>query len=299
MGLHPDLNPSATPEELTKMFDLWTRYKLSRKRRNDALRSLVASAYNNLYSAVTHPLSGHQALLIDAEVYFGPAVSHYSSINLSWTPSRTDWVLCAHDVDTDEPWRVWWLTDPVEHHYNACFRARNVNCMVFAPRGMDPRVVEDAIEDDFDLAEPGHPPIAAGAPPRVNRDGIHIFMGTGLGEPRPDSDGESRGADSVSDGLGSPNTRGASPDTSLFGTPLPVSPSSQHDGSSTSVTASAAPPSSAPASVPPGSLAMGLLVAAATAASPVVASQSMVSAPSRLQLAPSFVEFSKFAVSAA
>ncbi|KAG2902827.1 hypothetical protein PC114_g12554 [Phytophthora cactorum] len=83
-------------------------------------------------------------------------------------------------------------------------------------RGMNLRVVEDAIEDDFNLAEPGHPRIAAGAPPRVNRDGIHIFMRTGLGEPHPDSDGESRDADSASDGLGSPNSRGASLDTSLF-----------------------------------------------------------------------------------
>ncbi|KAG6946080.1 hypothetical protein JG688_00016218 [Phytophthora aleatoria] len=36
MGLHLDLNPSATPEELTEMFDVWTRYKLARKRRSDA-----------------------------------------------------------------------------------------------------------------------------------------------------------------------------------------------------------------------------------------------------------------------
>ncbi|KAG3232088.1 hypothetical protein PI124_g22822 [Phytophthora idaei] len=49
MGLHPDLNPSTTPEELIEMFDLWTRYKLARKRQSDALRSLVVSSYDNLY----------------------------------------------------------------------------------------------------------------------------------------------------------------------------------------------------------------------------------------------------------
>ncbi|KAG2989470.1 hypothetical protein PC128_g23227 [Phytophthora cactorum] len=82
------------------------------------------------------------------------------------------------------------------HPYNTCFRARNVDFMVFAPRGMDPsgmdpRVMEDAIQEVFDLAEPAPPRIAAGDPPRVNRDGIVIFMGTGLGELGPDSDRES------------------------------------------------------------------------------------------------------------
>ncbi|KAG3082076.1 hypothetical protein PI125_g20010 [Phytophthora idaei] len=91
-------------------------------------------------------------------------------------------------------------------------------------------------------------------------------------------------ANSTEDGLGSPNTHGASPDTSLFGTPSPESPSSQHGGSSSSVTTSAASPSSASASAPPGSSDVGLLVATATAASPVVAPQSIVSAPSRQRL---------------
>ncbi|KAG3101798.1 hypothetical protein PI125_g14342 [Phytophthora idaei] len=83
MGLHPDLNPSVTPEELTKMFELCTRDKLAWKRRSDALRSLVVSAYDNLYWAVTYLLGGQPAPLIDAEVCFDPAVPHYSSINLS------------------------------------------------------------------------------------------------------------------------------------------------------------------------------------------------------------------------
>ncbi|KAG3108122.1 hypothetical protein PI124_g19416 [Phytophthora idaei] len=182
------------------------------------------------------------------------------------------------------------------HPYNTCFRARNVDFMVFAPRGMDPRgidprgidprVMEDAIQEVFDLAEPTTPRIAAGAPPRVNRDGIIIFMGTGLGELGPDSDRESGNANSADDGLGFPNTSGTSPNTSLFGTPSPESPSSQHDESPNSMTAFDAPPSSAPASVPPRSSTMGLLVVPATAASPAVAPQSMVSAPSQLRLAP-------------
>ncbi|KAG3092210.1 hypothetical protein PI125_g17215 [Phytophthora idaei] len=36
--------------------------------------------------------------------------------------------------------------------------------MGFAPRGMDSRVVEDAIQEGFDLAEPAPPRIIADAP---------------------------------------------------------------------------------------------------------------------------------------
>ncbi|KAG2895288.1 hypothetical protein PC117_g23276 [Phytophthora cactorum] len=64
MGLHPDLNPSATPEALIEMFELWTRYKLTRKRRSVVLRSLVVSAYDKLYSAVTHQIGGQPSPLI-------------------------------------------------------------------------------------------------------------------------------------------------------------------------------------------------------------------------------------------
>ncbi|KAG3145983.1 hypothetical protein PC128_g24101 [Phytophthora cactorum] len=157
------------------------------------------------------------------------------------------------------------LYSPATHPYNTCFRAWDVDIMVFAPRGMDPRVVEDAIKENFDFAEP--------AP-------FRIAAGRRLGELGPDSDGGSEDADSADDGLGSPNTRGASLNTSWFGTPSPGSPSSHHDVSANSATAPADSFSSAPASVPPGSSAMGLLVAAATAASTMVAPQSMVSAPS-------------------
>ncbi|KAG3008723.1 hypothetical protein PC120_g16051 [Phytophthora cactorum] len=157
------------------------------------------------------------------------------------------------------------LYSPATHPYNTCFRAWDVDIMVFAPRGMDPRVVEDAIKENFDFAEP--------AP-------FRIAAGRRLSELGPDSDGGSEDADSADDGLGSPNTRGASLNTSWFGTPSPGSPSSHHDVSANSATAPADSFSSAPASVPPGSSAMGLLVAAATAASTMVAPQSMVSAPS-------------------
>ncbi|KAG3178527.1 hypothetical protein PC128_g16387 [Phytophthora cactorum] len=70
MDLKPDLNPSTTPEGITEMVDLWTLYKLAQKRRSDALRSLMVSLYDNLYSTVTHQLGGQSAPLIEAEVYF-------------------------------------------------------------------------------------------------------------------------------------------------------------------------------------------------------------------------------------
>ncbi|KAG4040816.1 hypothetical protein PC123_g23651 [Phytophthora cactorum] len=160
MGLHPDLNPSVTPEVLTEMFELWTRCKLARKRQSDALRSIVVSAYVYLYWAVMYQLGGQPAPLIDAE---------------------------------------------------------NVDFLVFAPRVMDIRVVEHAIEEGYDLARPAPSRVSDGVPPRVNRSDIHIFTGTGLGELGPDSDGESDGGDSADDGLGSSNTRGASLNACLFG----------------------------------------------------------------------------------
>ncbi|KAI9991619.1 hypothetical protein PInf_016962 [Phytophthora infestans] len=219
MGLHPDVNPAATPAQLAEVYELWLVYKRERKRRSDTLRSLVVAVYDQLYSAVTQKLGDEPAPLVDAEVYFDPSVPHYSPVNLSWVPSGRDWVQCAHDVDLAEPWRAWWLTDPAVHPYNTCFHARNVDFLVFAPRGMDPQVVDDAIEEDFDLAEPAPPAYAPGAPTRLNRQGIHIFTGSSIGE--LGSDGESASDDdSADDGLGSPNLRGASPSMSPFGTPL-------------------------------------------------------------------------------
>ncbi|KAI9991610.1 hypothetical protein PInf_016904 [Phytophthora infestans] len=219
ISLHPDVNPAATPAQLAEVYELWLVYKRERKRRSDTLRSLVVAVYDQLYSAVTQKLGDEPAPLVDAEVYFYPSVPHYSPVNLSWVPSGRDWVQCAHDVDLAEPWRAWWLTDPAVHPYNTCFHARNVDFLVFAPRGMDPQVVDDAIEEDFDLAEPAPPAYAPGAPTRLNRQGIHIFTGSSIGE--LGSDGESASDDdSADDGLGSPNLRGASPSMSPFGTPL-------------------------------------------------------------------------------
>ncbi|KAG2774336.1 hypothetical protein PC129_g17466 [Phytophthora cactorum] len=168
-------------------------------------------------------------------------------------------------MEMEDPWQAWWLTDTDAHPYNPCFCARNRAFLVFTPRGIDPRVVENAIEENFDwLSRP-----LLGLP-HAEIIVMAFISSRGLGS-----------ANSTEDGLGSPNTYGASSDTSLFGTPSPESPSSQHGGPSSSVTTSAAFLSSASASAPPGSSGVGLLVATATAASPVVAPQSIVSAPSQ------------------
>ncbi|POM58910.1 Protein dip1 [Phytophthora palmivora] len=77
---------------------------------------------------------------------------------------------------------------------------------------MDPRVVDESIDDDVDLAEPDLPRIPVGLPPRENRAEIFIFEDLGGATPCQASD----------DGPGSPNLRGASPTTSLFGPDSPV-----------------------------------------------------------------------------
>ncbi|EGZ29723.1 hypothetical protein PHYSODRAFT_323209 [Phytophthora sojae] len=48
---------------------------------------------------------------------------------------------------------------------------------LFAPAGVDPRIVEDAIDVDVDLDEPAPLQISSSAPVPFNRAGIHIFQG--------------------------------------------------------------------------------------------------------------------------
>ncbi|POM77876.1 Hypothetical protein PHPALM_4673 [Phytophthora palmivora] len=197
IGLHPAFDPSIPPDELIAVYNVWTQYRIERKRRGDALRGLMAAASDELYSAVTAQSSGGLPTpRVDTELYFDPAL---------WSEE----VLA---VDHHEPWLAWWLLDPARHPFNTCFRPRNPEFMVFAPHGMDPRVVDESIDDDVDLAEPDPPQIPAGLPPRENWTGIFIFEDLGGTTPRQASD----------DGLGSPNLRGASPTTSLFGPDSPV-----------------------------------------------------------------------------
>ncbi|EGZ10917.1 hypothetical protein PHYSODRAFT_337685 [Phytophthora sojae] len=116
--------------------------------------------------------------------------------------------------------------------------------MVFAPAGLDPRIIEDAIEEDVGLDEPAPLQISSSAPVPANRAGIRIFQGCEVGEL-----GWAAGdVDPTSPLIESPNLCGPSPTASLFG---PASPGSPTDLRA-SVSADSATPdsSSADSAVP-------------------------------------------------
>ncbi|KAE8973868.1 hypothetical protein PR002_g26072 [Phytophthora rubi] len=163
MGLHPAYHEGLTYDEVAEMHALWVQYRLARKRRSDALRALMSFLTDDLYSAVMKNLNGLAAPEADAELFFEPSVPFYPLVNLSWIPSGRDWCGAAESVDRFGQWRTWWLTDPAEYPFNTCFRTRNLEFQVFASKGVDPRIVEDAVEDDVDLDEPAPPQISSGA----------------------------------------------------------------------------------------------------------------------------------------
>ncbi|KAE9096299.1 hypothetical protein PF006_g23814 [Phytophthora fragariae] len=220
MGLHPAYHEGSTYDEVAELHALWLQYRLARKRRSDALRALMTVLTEDLYSAAMNILNGLAAPEADAEFFFEPSVPFYPLVNLSWIPSGKDWCDAAASVDRFETWRTWWLTDPAEHPYNTCFRTRNLEFQVFASKGVDPRIVEDSVENDVDLGEPASLRISSGARIPVNREGIHIFEGREEGELGWSADDP----DPVSGG-DSPNVRGPSPTQSLFGGESPASPS--------------------------------------------------------------------------
>ncbi|EGZ10225.1 hypothetical protein PHYSODRAFT_338893, partial [Phytophthora sojae] len=228
MGLHPAFHTGLPYHVIAEMYDTWVLYKLARKRRRDALRSLMTILPDDLFTAVMKLLGGLAAPEADAELFFEPSVPLYPLVNLAWIPAGRDWCAEAESVDDSEPWRAWWLSDPATHPYNTCFRTRNLEFMVFAPAGVDPRLVEDAVDEDVDLDEPAPPQISSIAPTPVNRAGIHIFQHCEAGEL-----GWAAGdADSASPLIGSPNACGPSPTASLFGPASPGSPAESSAGSS-------------------------------------------------------------------
>ncbi|GMF36318.1 unnamed protein product [Phytophthora fragariaefolia] len=154
MGLHLSQQASCLYEEIAEMYAEWFKYKLNRKRRSDALRGLMTSISDDLFSAVMNVVDGVSAPDVDTEVYFEPAVPVYPLVNLSWIPGGADWSRATTEADAVEPWRTWCLTDPASHPYNTCFRARNVDFLPFAPTGMKSHVVEPAVVDGLDLTEP-------------------------------------------------------------------------------------------------------------------------------------------------
>ncbi|GMF61218.1 unnamed protein product [Phytophthora fragariaefolia] len=243
------------------MYAEWSKYKLNRKRRSDALRGLMTTISDNMYSAVMKVVDGVPAPDVDAEVYFEPSVPVYPLVNLSWIPGGADWSQAATEVDAVEPWRTGWLTDPVRHPYNTCFRARNVDFLHFAPTGVEFYVVEAAVVDDVDLTESDPPIRSSSAPLCVNRSGIHIFEGCGPGElgwSASDSAATARHARAAQD------DQGESPSDSLLG---PDSPDPNGlTGRGLTDSAARASPERASASRSPRDIdsAMDLLVSAAS-----------------------------------
>ncbi|GMF33092.1 unnamed protein product [Phytophthora fragariaefolia] len=218
MGLHPSPQASRPYEEIADMYAEWFQYKLCRKRRSEALRSLMATISDDLYSAVVKSIGGVPAPDVDAELYFEPSVPVYPLVNLSWIPGGCDWCQAVSEVDSAEPWRTWWLTVPARHPYNACFWARNVDFLPFAPPGVDPNIVKAAVEDAVDLTEPDPPIRSTSAPPCANRTGIQIFEGCGpgeLGRSASDSATTARSARDARDGSD------GSPSDSIFGPDSP------------------------------------------------------------------------------
>ncbi|GMF52173.1 unnamed protein product [Phytophthora fragariaefolia] len=261
MGLHPSQQASSSYEGIAEMYTEWSKYKLNRKRRSDALRDLMTTISDNLFSAVMKVVDGVPAPDVDAEVYFEPSEPVYPLANLSWIPGGADWSQAGTEVDAVEPWRTWWLTDPASHPYNTCFRARNVDFLPFAPTGVESHVVEAAVVDDVDLTESDPPIRSSSAPLCANLSGIHIFEGCGPGElgwPASYSAATARHARAVQD------DHGESPSDSLFG---PDSPDpNESAGRGLTDSAGRASPDRASASRSPRDIdsAMDLLASAAS-----------------------------------
>ncbi|GMF59080.1 unnamed protein product [Phytophthora fragariaefolia] len=170
---------------------------------------------DDLYSVVVKSIDGVPAPDVDAELYFEPSVPVYPLVNLSWIPGGSDWCQAVSEVESAEPWRTWWLTDPACHPFNACFRVRNVDFLPFAHPGVDPNIVEAAVEDDVDRTEPESPIRSTSAPPCT---GIHLFEGFSPGElgwSASDSAATARSARDARDGSGD------SPSDSIFGADSP------------------------------------------------------------------------------
>ncbi|GMF43590.1 unnamed protein product [Phytophthora fragariaefolia] len=185
LGLHPDLNPSSSADELALAYQLWQKYSHERKRRSDALRSVLTELYGTLYEAVTEfdAASNTPAPLLDSELYFDPSVPFAPPVNLPWFPTSADWCEAAVDIDVGEPWRAWWLHVPALHPYNMYFRPRHRGFPVFGSAEPDLSHVQRLVDEDSDLAESAPPTCSPSAPTPATREGLDIF---GSSEASPD-----------------------------------------------------------------------------------------------------------------
>ncbi|EGZ06604.1 hypothetical protein PHYSODRAFT_341850 [Phytophthora sojae] len=73
MGLHPAFHTGLPYHVIAEMYDTWALYKLARKGRGDALRSLMTTLPDDMFTAVMKLLGGLAAPEIDAELFFEPS----------------------------------------------------------------------------------------------------------------------------------------------------------------------------------------------------------------------------------
>ncbi|GMF51356.1 unnamed protein product [Phytophthora fragariaefolia] len=185
LGLHPDLNPTSLADELALGYQHWQKYSHERKRRSDALRSVLTELYGTLYKAVNEfdAASNTPAPQLDSELYFDPSVPFAPPANLLWFPTSADWCETAVDVDVGEPWQAWWLRMPEIHTYNMYFRPRHPGFPVFGSAESDLSHVPRLVDEDVDLAESAPPTCSPSAPTPANSEGLAIF---GSSEASPD-----------------------------------------------------------------------------------------------------------------
>jgi len=175
LGLHPDLNPGRSVEELALALKLWMGYSHDRKRRGDALRAILTEFFRLLYEASKNEDSAGAAPTLDAELCFDPSVPFAPPDNLPWLPASADWCAASAEIDRKEPWRVWWLRQPALHPFNQCFLPLHPEFDVFAPADFDSEYIQSQIQEDLDPDEPAPPLVSSTAPAPANRDGLAIF----------------------------------------------------------------------------------------------------------------------------
>ncbi|GMF47232.1 unnamed protein product [Phytophthora fragariaefolia] len=185
LGRHPDLNPASSADELALAYQLWQKYSHERKRRSDALRSVLTELYGTLYKTITEfdAASNTPAPQLDSELYFDPSVPFAPPANLPWFPTRADWSEAAVDINVGELWRAWWLRVPELHPYNMYFRSRHPGFPVFGSAVSDLSHVQRLVDEDVDLAESAPPTCSPSVPTPANREGLDIF---GSSEASPD-----------------------------------------------------------------------------------------------------------------
>ncbi|KAE9181083.1 hypothetical protein PF005_g23017 [Phytophthora fragariae] len=155
LSLHPDLNPGRTPAELALALQLWQQYSHERKRRSDALRPVLNELYGTLYQASKAVDSANDSLL---RIWIQSCTSIPSAL-----------------IDWDEPWRAWWLRQPVLHPYNECFLPLHPEFPVFSSADFDYDHVRRQVAKDVDPSAPTPPLCSAQAPTPANREELSIF----------------------------------------------------------------------------------------------------------------------------